>query len=103
MPFAYASLLTTMSCCKWTQALGRPVLPDEYNQNAASSLLVDAASRVDELSDSASLKLSMPGHDSVPTTRTVSRNLKFCLGIALISGSRASLTIAARARESLSR
>src|SRR5215469_5795846 len=60
-PFAYASLLTTISCCKWTHAFGRPVLPDEYNQKAASSLLVAAASRFDELSDSAVSKLTMSG------------------------------------------
>ena len=32
-----------MSCCRWTQPFGRPVLPDEYSQNAGASLFVGAA------------------------------------------------------------
>src|SRR5919201_5890097 len=43
-PFAYSSVHTSMSWWRWTQPLGKPVLPDEYSQNAASSLLVGSAS-----------------------------------------------------------
>jgi hypothetical protein len=42
-PFAYSSVHTSMSCCRWTQPLGKPVLPEEYSQKAASSLLVGSA------------------------------------------------------------
>src|SRR5215213_9656803 len=46
MPRAYSSAQTTMSCCRWTHPLGRPVLPEEYSQNAGASRLVGSASSV---------------------------------------------------------
>ncbi len=47
-PLANDSAHTTMSWCRCTQPFGAPVLPEEYSQNAASSLLVGAAGRFGE-------------------------------------------------------
>src|SRR5215467_2512362 len=39
---AYCSVAATMLCCRWTHPFGKPVLPEEYSQNAVSSLQVRA-------------------------------------------------------------
>src|SRR6266702_4647900 len=72
-----------MSCCKWTQPLGKPVLPELYSQKALSFLLVSAASRfVDafcvHLSKSCTVGVrvceSLPGSPACPPDRVPTRD-----------------------------
>ena len=73
--FAYDSAHTTMSCCRWTQPFGPPVLPDEYSQNAIASLCVGSASSAGDASANIASKWIVPGRDVAfedPTTMTCS-------------------------------
>src|SRR5579864_3444250 len=88
-----------MSCCRCTQPLETPVLPEEYSQNAGSSLLVGCASRS---GDAESISGRSEGYPPPAPATTISRRYrKRSRGIDLSCGSRLSLTTATRARQSL--
>src|SRR6266568_3634507 len=64
-----------MSCCKWTQPLGKPVLPELYSQKALSSLLVSAASRfVDAFCIHLSKSCTVGGRVTCPPDRVLTRD-----------------------------
>ena len=70
-----------MSCCRWTQAFGRPVLPDEYSQKAGSSQLVRSAANSGEprpisvLKSIAALSAGLANDEDVPHPRAFRDNV----------------------------
>src|SRR2546423_13395881 len=58
-----------MSCCRWTTALGRPVVPELYSQKHMSSLIVSAGESWSEGPPVISARPSSPEAAPPITTR----------------------------------
>src|SRR5688572_4274842 len=103
MPRAYSSAQTTMSCWRWTQPFGGPVLPEEYNQNAGASLLVGSASSESDPCAIRSDNDRVPASAvPLPATTTARSQRRFLCRIPRILGRSASATMTTDARESSS-